>query len=539
MRRALLVLTTFLILSAAVIVIIRLRIAGGIESPFDIPANEQHAQRPVWPSIESETTPPTPPPPPPSADGTQVPTGPPEGWVWWGEMAFRKDAKIQSNYEDSVYSGYTVPVQYMRDGTLVVASKYPDHSACIWSYDTAAGTFAVLHRKTRQAIKQFQDRECICDLNWVEVARDYTWQRDDLAWMDKDPKIPNIIRQHAAEMTEPPRRTAKHRTATMYGGAKDDACYDQQWNPIRTEGAFLESRSQKGWAVSLNAGALELSQSYSDIGVNIPLLGTELRMPPRRTLELRDTTTQRLVSSLSVDSTDSFRRLWDFGRGLALAECYSMGGHPGQRIAPRMVLLKYPELRILACATFSTYSCESMNSVSDGLAIDLFVNDPAILGVGTNNLFRIRVPDNWHEARGQRNVSCIWEEHPADLGTLEVSARGTFRDTKWEPSQDEKEKMSVSQNMEHPFVYRDGVMYWRRYTGEVLMASPDNPDAQTVFGGEGATWDGFRVNPARNEVVTWRENGEIVFWKVQFPSAEPICKARVITDTTPHRLEAM
>ena len=93
-------------------------------------------------------------------------------------------------------------------------------------------------------------------------------------------------------------------------------------------------------------------------------------------------------------------------------------------------------------------------------------------------------------------------------------------------------------NLTPSYVYRDGVMYWRkRHTGEVVMASVDSLDAQTIIGGEGATWDGFRVNPVRDEVVTWRENGEIVFWKVQFPGAEPLLKARVITDETPHRLE--
>ncbi len=553
MRRALIVLLLFLVLGVAVIVVIRLRVTGGIQSPLDVAATEQDANRPVWPSIESEKTPPTPPPPPPTAIGTQVPAAPPEGWVWWGSMAFRKDAKIQSNYEDNGLSGYEVPVLYMRDGALVVASKYPDHSACIWSYDTATGKFTVLYRKTRQAIKRFLDCEYISDLNWYETAREYTWKRDDMNWVDKDPKLSAIVGKYASELSKPPRREGRLWKASLYGGAKDEECYDRKWNSIRTEGAFLESRSQKGWVVPLNGGALELSLSYSDIGVNIPLLGTELRMPPRITLELRDTVTQKLLSSLPMDESDTILRLWDFGRGLAMIESYSMRG-PGSRVPPRMVLLKYPELRIVARADFPMAEFETMNSISDGLALDFCAAEPYSSAVyrgpekpppysapsNTPKLFRLRVPNNWRDARGQKNTSCIWEEPARDLATLELTRQGDFDVAKHDAYECSEVKGDATpKNLKSPCVYRDSIMYWRKFhTGEVVMASLDNLDAQTVIGGAGVTWDGFRVNPARDEVVTWRENGEIVFWKVQFPNAEPLFKARVVTDETPHRLEA-
>jgi hypothetical protein len=124
---------------------------------------------------------------------------------------------------------------------------------------------------------------------------------------------------------------------------------------------------------------------------------------------------------------------------------------------------------------------------------------------------------------------------------LDITEAGVFDLEKWDAYYGlDVEGDPFPENFSPSYAWRDGVMYWRkRQTGEVVMAEAVDLGKQTVIGGGGVVWDGFRLNPVREELVTWRENGEIVFWNVQFPTAELLFRARVITDDKPHRLEAM
>ncbi|NLF58544.1 MAG: hypothetical protein GX580_13000 [Candidatus Hydrogenedens sp.] len=237
---------------------------------------------------------------------------------------------------------------------------------------------------------------------------------------------------------------------------------------------------------------------------------------------------------------------WDFGRGLVLF-FFNLGENRPCR--QRAVLLGYPELRVIALGDLPESYVQFMPSVREGLALDVVANNywalldrgAAMPAAGNPRLCRVRVPDDWRKAPGQRNLFCVWEDTPDGLAELEVTELGVFdvarHDAHWFS---EVEEDPCPKNLTDPYVWRDGVLYWRkRHTGEVVMASVSDLDAQTVIGGAYSTWDGFRLNPARDELVTWRENGEIVFWNVQFPFAKPLLRASVVTDETSHRLEPL
>jgi hypothetical protein len=279
--------------------------------------------------------------------------------------------------------------------------------------------------------------------------------------------------------------------------------------------------------------------------MTVPILDYRVVESEHRFTTVYDPVAKKSLST--IDGCVYSEARWDFGRGLAL---FFDLGVPFTNI----VLIAYPDLRIIAKGSLNenSWKLQLLPSTRDGLAVDVVTEVPRTWGrdaaPGSGNtaparsgLYHIRVPDNWRTAPGRRYTDCIREEHPSGLVELEVTELGTFDVAKYDALQYAAvEGDPIPENLIRPYAFRDGVMYWRkRHTGEVVMAAVDNLDAQTVIGGEGATWDGFRVNPARDEVVTWRENGELVFWKVQFPTAEPLCKARVITDETPHRLEAM
>jgi hypothetical protein len=533
MRRALIVLVTFLLLGAAIVVVIRLRVTGAIVLPQEA-ATAQDAAPVAWPSVESETTPaPLPPPPPPADDGSTTPDAPPEGWVWWGRIAFREEAKIQSNSVDDRGWGYEVPVQYTNDGTLIVASKYRDHSACIWSYDVASGKFAVLHRKTRQAVDRFTIYGAISQFRWMEQAREYTWEP-------------------SKENGRVYRNDKGRKGGTLRGGALGDQCYDAAGMKFEETGGLIFRRSTlSGMPVPLNHGALELYHPLSIPYTAIPF--TNAIFPEYRkciSMMVYNPVSKSVESSIPTDAVGGENGHWDFGKGLFLNfYCSKEQGPKPQRVA----LLTYPDLRVIARGDLPESGVRLMQSAKDGLALDVIADNfwanvaggqpvpGKTVAIPSQKLFRVRVPDDWRKARGRRDMACIWEDPAKDLAALEVTELGAFDVGKYDAHWfSEVKDDPVPKNLTPSYVYRDGVMYWRkRHTGEVVMASVDNLDAQTVIGGEGATWDGFRVNPARDEVVTWRENGELVFWNIQFPAAEPLYKARVITDETPHRLEAM
>jgi hypothetical protein len=528
MRRPLIVLVTFLLLSAVVIVVIRLRVTGAIVLPQEA-ATAQDAAPVAWPSIESETTPaPLPPPPPPAAGGSTTPDAPPEGWVWWGSMAFHKDAKIQSNWGGR--RGYEVPVQYDNDGALIVASKYRDHSACIWSYDTASAEFVVHQKKTRQSVGRFLYHQSVNTLVWTETAREYAWEQNK-------------------ESGRAFRRGSKGMMGSLHNGARGDRCYFDRPYGEQSEGLVFKSATLQGLPIPLNNGALEMVLSVSKPSVAIPFTKTVFPQRQHTWLTVYDPVTMNVVGSLSADAVVDLNRYHDFGKGLFLGFYhFTTSGAKPQCAA----LLTYPDMRVVARGSLPALDLQLMASAKDGLALDvitlsagaIFEHDLLLADRASatpQQLYRIRVPDDWRRVPGRKDLASIWQEPAQDLAALEVTEVGAFDVGTYDAHEClEVRDESEYKNITPAYAFRDGVMYWRkRHTGEVVMASVDNLDTQTVIGGEGATWDGFRVNPARDEVVTWRENGELVFWNVQFPTAEPLYKARVITDETPHRLEAM
>jgi hypothetical protein len=443
--------------------------------------------------------------------------------MWWGSFAFRGDARIQSNH---VVNGYAVPVEYANNGTLLVASKYPDHSACIWAYDCASGKFDVLYQKTRQAVECFREYETRDRLVWWEQSREPDWSH---AGGNFTPRENRFVGSRA-------------------GGARGDQCYAPR--PDRSEGNsfFVEYTKTEYPRVSLGDGALQLVYSETRSFTHVPLFGYRVPRPTRHATTVYDPVARRALSTMDGLLCDEGH--WDFGRGLALFfGCGMYRDGPQPLVA---ALLAYPDLRVVARGEVTDFrrhgSLQLLPSVKDLLAVDVVCGVPrkdtlSVLGTcpKQSGLCRVRVPDNWRTAPGRSHADSIWDDHPAGLAELEVTDWGVFDVAKYDALQFANgPEDTVRHNLMCPYAFRDGVMYWRkRHTGEVVMADIENLDAQTVLGGAGAKWDGFRVNPVRDEVVTWRENGELVFWGVSFPAAEPLQQLRVITDETPHRLEAM
>ncbi|NTW37598.1 MAG: hypothetical protein HGB17_16100, partial [Syntrophobacteraceae bacterium] len=158
---------------------------------------------------------------------------------------------------------------------------------------------------------------------------------------------------------------------------------------------------------------------------------------------------------------------------------------------------------------------------------------------GSPILCRVRVPQGWREAPGRVRQNLLWENDTSGCLDLDIAEAGVFDLAKWDAHWgSEVEGDPFPENINASYAWRDGVMFWRkRHTGEVVMAEATDLGRQAVIGGEGSVWDGFRLNPIRDEMVTWRENGELVFWNAQFPEATPLVQVRVNTDETPHRLE--
>jgi beta-lactamase regulating signal transducer with metallopeptidase domain len=500
----------------------------------------------LWPGVrfvagtaEAQTAPPAEvnqPTPPPNDDGSVTPSTPPEGWVWWGSIGFRKDAKIQSNYQDTRGTGYGVPVQYTNGGTLIVASKYPDHTACIWSYDTVTAQFSVLHRKTREAMGKFLEHEAVAQLLWTEFPREYTWERNK-------------------ENGKFYREGAKGAFASLRGGVQSNDFYISKPYSEDNSGLVFKSKVMEGVLMPLNGGALELIQTITDSSVAIPFVEKRYAKTYVRSISLYDPVTKRTLSSMPADGLMSDHVHRDLGQGLAMIFCIDAGSGRGgvADTTQRIVLMTYPELRVVARGDLPRSDLQIMPSVKDKLAMDIILDNywanveggtpvpGKVFPVPNQKLFRVRVPDTWRDAPGQKNTTCIWEDPPKDLAALEVAELGAFDVAKYDAHWLSKvESDTGGKNITPSYVWRDGMMYWRkRHTGEVVMAAIADLDAQTVIGGAGTAWDGFRLNPARDELVTWRENGEIVFWKVPFPAAEAVYKGRVVTDETPHRLEQM
>ncbi|MBW7865175.1 MAG: hypothetical protein H3C30_12280 [Candidatus Hydrogenedentes bacterium] len=522
MRRALLVVVTLLVLSAGVVFVIHLRVTGAIMPPNETAAApmDRLAKTTIIPATTEDT-----PAPPPAADGSATPSTPPEGWLWWGRMSFRKDAKIQSNHIDDRGWGYEVPVQYTNEGALVVASKYRDHSACIWSYDTASGKFEVLHRKTRDAVVRLAGNMPLSHIWWEETTPDYTWE----LWKENGRVYRNSTRRTSG---------------ALRGGARDDQHYGARFLDTSTGGVIFQTTTQRSAPIPLNHGALELVWTFSNSSVVVPFVNKTIARTNNQIMKVWDPAARRVLSSMPAHIESG--KNWDFGRGLVLF-FFNLGENRPCR--QRAVLLGYPELRVIALGDLPESYVQFMPSVREGLALDVVANNywalldrgAAMPAAGNPRLCRVRVPDDWRKAPGQRNLFCVWEDTPDGLAELEVTELGVFdvarHDAHWFS---EVEEDPCPKNLTDPYVWRDGVLYWRkRHTGEVVMASVSDLDAQTVIGGADSTWDGFRLNPARDELVTWRENGEIVFWNVQFPFAKPLLRASVVTDETSHRLEPL
>ncbi len=527
MRRPLVVVVVLVLLIMAAIVAVHLRGEEPILAET-VPVASAGRPTPSLPPALGTTPAPTPAaeaaaPPSSIADRSPEPEAPPEGCMWWGSFAFRRDARIQSNH---VVNGYAVPVEYANDGTLQVASKYPDHSSCIWAYDCASGKFEVLYQKTRQAVECFWEYETCDRLVWWEQSREPDWTYVDGISTRRGDRL----------------------VGSRTGGARGDQCYAPR--PDRSEGNnfFVEYTKTEYPRVSLNGGAFQLVYSTTESFTHVPLFGYRVPRPTRHVTTLYDPVAQRVLSTL--EGRLDCRYHWDFGRGLALVIGTGMHRDGPQPLVA--ALLAYPDLRVVGrgdVADSRRYGgLQLLPSVKDLLAVDVVCGVPrkdtlSILAAPPTHsgLYRVRVPDNWRTVPGRSHTDSIWDDHPAGLTKLEVTDWGVFDVAKYDALQSAVgPEDTVPNNLMCPYAFRDGVMYWRkRHTGEVVMAGIENLDAQTVLGGVGAKWDGFRVNPVRDEVVTWRENGELTFWAVSFPTAEPLQQLRVITDETPHRLEAM
>jgi beta-lactamase regulating signal transducer with metallopeptidase domain len=498
----------------------------------------------LWPGVrfvagtaEAQTAPPADvkqPTPPPNDDGSVTPSTPPEGWVWWGGISFRKNAKLPMINAGNRYV-YEPAVQYTNDGTLIVASMYPDYTECIWSYDATSAKFSVLDTKTPRVVRGFLQHATCDQLIWMETIPDYTWERHEATG-----------RYY--------RRGPELFYGSLHGGAKGEPQYASNHYSDETTGLVFKTRKWKGLLMPLNHGALELIDSGVESAVAVPFVEKRYAKESAYSMVVYDPLTKQTLSSMRTERMGYTTDHWDLGQGLAMFFCVDNSGRAGAAEATqRIALLTYPELRVVARGDLPSDNLQIMPSVGDKLALDVVLNNywanieggspvpGKVFPSPVQKLFRVRVPDDWRNAPGQKDPACLWQDPPKDLAALEVTELGAFDVAKYDAHwYSELKDNPGPKNLTPSYVWRDGMMYWRkRHTSEVVMAAINDLDAQTVIGGAGTTWDGFRLNPARDELVTWRENGEIVFWKVAFPAMEAVYKGRVITDETPHRLAPM